>query len=79
MAHRSVYLCIEKDYTKNEHLYLTVLSALRCNRIHYAINVLESILMNDPGDILCINTLHMLYKMLGEGSRMVGTELSDFT
>ena len=60
----------QKDYTKNEHLYLTVLSALLCNRIHYAINVLESILMNDPVDILCINTLHMLYKMLGEGNRM---------
>lgn len=35
--------------------------------------------MNDPVDILCINTLHMLYKMLGEGNRMVGTELADFT
>lgn len=55
------------------------MSSLRCNRIHYAINVLESILMNDPVDILCINTLHMLYKMLGEGNRMVGTELADFT
>lgn len=49
-----------------------MLSALRCNRIHYAINTLESILMNDPVDILCINTLHSLYQMLGRAESMVG-------
>ena len=58
---------------------MTVLSALRCNRIHYAINTLESILMNDPVDILCINTLHVLYKMLGEGNTMVSTTCVAFT
>jgi hypothetical protein len=60
-----------KDYTKNEHLYLNVLNALRCNRIHYAINTLEEILMNDPVDILCIDTLHQLYQMLGKNNEMV--------
>ena len=50
---------------------MNVLSALRCNRIHYAINTLESILMNDPVDILCINTLHSLYQILGRGESMV--------
>lgn len=50
---------------------MNVLSALRCNRIHYAINTLESILMNDPVDILCINTLHSLYQILGRAESMV--------
>ena len=27
--------------------------------------------MNDPVDILCINTLHSLYQILGRGESMV--------
>ena len=62
---------VVKDFTKNEHLYLRVLKALQCHRIRYAINTLEEILMNDPVDVLAINSLSTLYNMLNEDKKMV--------
>ena len=67
----SSYL-LDSDFTRNEQLYFNVVKALKCNRIRYAVNTLEAILMNDPVDILAINTLFALYQRLGEGSQMVG-------
>ena len=63
----------EKDFTHNEHLYLHVLKGIRCNRVRYAINTLEMILMSDPVDILAINTLFSLYQQIGESSKMFGS------
>ena len=62
---------IEKDFTKNEHLYSRVIASLRCNRIRYAINTLEAILMNDPTDVLAIHILSYLYPMIGDSQGMV--------
>ena len=62
---------VEKDFTKNEHLYKNVIAAIQCNRIRYAINTLEAILINDPTDILAINTLSQLYPMIGDSRGMV--------
>lgn len=67
---RSHYLS-ESDYTRNELLYFDVIKALKCNRLRYAVNTLEAILLNDPVDILAINTLFSLYQRLGESSQMV--------
>lgn len=63
--------CLEKEFTKNEHLYSQVIASLRCNRIRYAINTLEAILMSDPTDVLAIHVLSHLYPMIGDSQGMV--------
>ena len=63
--------CLEKEFTKNEHLYSRVIASLRCNRIRYAINTLEAILMSDPTDVLAIHVLSHLYPMIGDSQGMV--------
>ena len=52
-------------------MYLRAIKALQCHRVRYAINTFEEIVMNDPVDILSLNTLSVLYHILNEDSKMV--------